>query len=114
MNKTILSVENLTKIYEDKKNQSEVKALNNVNDELAKDNNGMFSAGTGTNAGDMINSVGGLNNGGGSGSEQLNTVMQQVLNELKLIKGFEEATAKNTKNIRSGNLANGGASATGN
>ena len=91
-----------------------VKALNNVNDELAKDNNGMFSAGTGTNAGDMINSVGGLNNGGGSGSEQLNTVMQQVLNELKLIKGFEEATAKNTKNIRSGNLANGGASATGN
>jgi len=31
MNKTILSVENLTKIYEDKKNQSEVKALNNVN-----------------------------------------------------------------------------------
>ena len=89
-------------------------ALNKVNDELAKDNNGMFSAGTGTNAGDMINSVGGLNNGGGAGSEQLNTIMNQVLAELRLIKGFEETTSKNTKNITSGNIAKSGASVTGN
>ena len=91
-----------------------VEALNKVNDELAKDNNGLFSSGTGTNAGDMINSVGGLNNGGGAGSEQLNTIMKQVLAELRLIKGFEEATAKNTKNITSGNIARSGASVTGN
>jgi hypothetical protein len=91
-----------------------VEALNKVNDELAKDNNGLFSSGTGTNAGDMINSVGGLNNGGGAGSEQLNTIMNQVLSELRLIKGFEEATAKNTKNITSGNIARSGASVTGN
>ena len=91
-----------------------VEALNKVNDELAKDNNGLFSSGTGTNAGDMINSVGGLNNGGGAGSEQLNTIMNQVLAELRLIKGFEEATAKNTKNITSGNIARSGASVTGN
>jgi len=91
-----------------------VVALNKVNDELAKDNNGMFSKGTGTNAGDMINSVGGLNNGGGAGSEQLNTIMNQVLAELRLIKGFEESTAKNTKNITSGNIAKSGASVTGN
>jgi hypothetical protein len=89
-------------------------ALNKVNDELAKDNNGYLSAGTGTNAGDMINSVGGLNNGGGAGSEQLNTIMNQVLAELRLIKGFEESTAKNTKNITSGNIAKSGASVTGN
>jgi hypothetical protein len=82
-------------------------ALNNVNDELAKDNNGMFSAGTGTNAGDMINSVSGLNNGGSAGSEQLNSTLGLVLNELRLIKGFEETTAKNTKNM-SGNIALGG------
>ena len=91
-----------------------VEVLNKVNDELAKDNNGMFSKGTGTNAGDMINSVGGLNNGGGAGSEQLNTIMNQVLAELRLIKGFEESTAKNTKNITSGNIAKSGASVTGN
>jgi len=89
-------------------------ALNKVNDELAKDNNGYLSAGTGTNAGDMINSVGGLNNGGGAGSEQLNTIMNQVLAELRLIKGFEETTSKNTKNITSGNIAKSGASVTGN
>ena len=82
-------------------------ALNKVNDELAKDNNGMFSAGTGTNAGDMINSVSGLNNGGSAGSEQLNSTLGLVLNELRLIKGFEETTAKNTKNM-SGNIALGG------
>ena len=43
-----------------------------------------LSAGTGTNAGDMINSVGGLNNGGGAGSEQLNTIMNQVLVRIEI------------------------------
>jgi hypothetical protein len=40
--------------------------------------------------------------------------MNQVLAELRLIKGFEESTAKNTKNITSGNIAKSGASVTGN
>jgi hypothetical protein len=91
-----------------------VVALNKVNDELAKDNNGMFSKGTGTNAGDMINSVGGLNNGGGAGSEQLNSTMQAILQKLEEIRVQEELTAKNTKNITSGNIAKSGASVTGN
>jgi len=85
-------------------------ALNKVNDELAKDNNGMLSKGTGTNAGDMINSVGGINNGGGGSSEKLNTTMQRVEQLLTDIRGFEEKTANNTKNISSSNIANGGVS----
>ena len=85
-----------------------VEVLEKVNDELSKDNNGIFASGTGTNAGDMINSVGGINNGGGASSQQLNSTMNQVLAELRLIKGFEETTAKNTKNITSGNIAQSG------
>ena len=87
-----------------------VLALNKVNDELAKDNNGLLSRGTGTNAGDMINSVGGLNNGGGGSSEKLNTTMQRVEQLLTEIKDFEKITANNTKNISSSNIANGGVS----
>ena len=81
-----------------------------MNDELAKDNNGLLSRGTGTNAGDMINSVGGLNNGGGGSSEKLNTTMQRVEQLLTEIKDFEKITANNTKNISSSNIANGGVS----
>ncbi len=87
-----------------------VEVLEKVNNELSKDNNGIFASGTGTNAGDMINSIGGLNNGGSGSSEQLNSTMQSILQKLEEIRVQEELTAKNTKNITGSNLARGNVS----
>ena len=87
-----------------------VKVLEKMNDELTKDNSwNPFSKGE--NAGSALAAGGGLpSTGGGSGSDQLNTTMQRVEQLLTEIKGFEEKTANNTKNISSSNIANGGVS----
>ncbi len=81
-----------------------------MNDELTKDNSwNPFSKGE--NAGSALAASGGLpSTGGGGGSDQLNTTMQRVEQLLTEIRGFEEKTANNTKNITSGNIANGGVS----
>jgi hypothetical protein len=87
-----------------------VKVLAKMNDELTKDNSwNPFSKGE--NAGSALAASGGLpSTGGGGGSDQLNTTMQRVEQLLTEIRGFEEKTANNTKNITSGNIANGGVS----
>lgn len=87
-----------------------VKVLAKMNDELTKDNSwNPFSKGE--NAGSALAASGGMpSTGSGGGSDQLNTTMQRVEQLLTEIRGFEEKTANNTKNITSGNIAAGGVS----
>ena len=56
--------------------------LERMNTELAKDNNGMFQRGTGTNAGTLVNALG---SGEGEGGNALNTEILAVLTEIKTI-----------------------------
>lgn len=54
-----------------------VEAMKELNGELSRDNNGTFTAGTGTNAGSVL---GGMSEGGtGEKLDQLNTLMTQML-----------------------------------
>lgn len=56
--------------------------LERMNTELSRDNNGMFSSGTGTNAGSVVDALG---SGEGNGNNQLNTEILAVLTEIKRI-----------------------------
>ena len=85
-----------------------VTVLKELNDELGKDTNGR-KAGKGENAGSVMSKVQSVG-GGGTGGEMLNNTMQQVLAVLSEIKGYEEKTANNTKNISSSNIAVSGVS----
>jgi hypothetical protein len=80
-----------------------VEVLGELNEELSRDNNG-WSAGTGTNAGDVMATAG---SGNGSGSDQLNNTMQRVEQVLTEIRDFDEEIKKNTSNITGSNLALG-------
>ena len=86
-----------------------VEVLGELNDELSKDNNG-WSAGTGTNAGDVMATAG---KGGGGNSDQLNNTMQQVLLVLNQMRDLDDKVEKNTRNIIGSNLAQGGVSKVG-
>ena len=57
-----------------------VEVLGKLNDELSKDNK--FGLGTGENAGSVLSKMGSI--GGSAGSEEVNSTLQLVLNELKL------------------------------
>jgi len=57
-----------------------VEVLGKLNDELSKDNK--FGLGTGENAGSVLSKMG--SSGGSAGSEEVNSTLQLVLNELKL------------------------------
>ena len=83
-----------------------VEVLGELNDELSKDNNG-WSAGTGTNAGDVMATAG---MGGGGNNDQLNNIMQQVLMVLNEMRDIDEDVERNTRNIIGSNLAQGGVS----
>jgi hypothetical protein len=86
-----------------------VEVLGELNDELSKDNNG-WSAGTGTNAGDVMATAG---KGGSGNSDQLNNTMQQVLLVLNQMRDLDNKVEKNTRNIIGSNLAQGGVSKVG-
>ena len=83
-----------------------VEVLGELNEELSKDNNG-WSAGTGTNAGDVMATAG---MGGGGNNDQLNNIMQQVLMVLNEMRDIDEDVERNTRNIIGSNLAQGGVS----
>jgi hypothetical protein len=57
-----------------------VEVLGKLNDELSKDNK--YGPGTGENAGSVLSKMGSI--GGSAGSEEVNSTLQLVLNELKL------------------------------
>jgi Sec7-like guanine-nucleotide exchange factor len=85
-----------------------VETLSNLNEELSKDNDTLFTSRA--DAGELLNGISMSTSGTNQSSQQLNSTMQQVLAVLSDIKDFEERTANNTKNIQSSNLARGGVS----
>ena len=85
-----------------------VETLSNLNEELSKDNDTLFTSRA--DAGELLNGISMSTSGTNQGSQQLNSTMQQVLAVLSDIKDFEERTANNTRNIQSSNLARGGVS----
>ena len=89
-----------------------VEVLGDLNEQLSKDNNGMFSAGTGANAGSVMSSMQSVS-GGGSSNDQLNSIMGQVLLVLNQMRDLDNKVEKNTRNIIGSNLAQGGVSKVG-
>ena len=85
-----------------------VETLSNLNEELSKDNDTLFTSRA--DAGELLNGISMSTSGTNQSSQQLNSTMQQVLAVLSDIKDFEERTANNTKNIQSSNIARGGVS----
>ena len=89
-----------------------VEVLGDLNEQLSKDNNGMFSAGTGANAGSVMSSMQSVS-GGSSSNDQLNSIMGQVLLVLNQMRDLDDKVEKNTRNIIGSNLAQGGVSKVG-
>ena len=87
-----------------------VEVLSDLNEELGRDNNGMFTSGTGENAGSVMSSMNTAGSGGGVGGDQLNNIMNQVLLVLTEIRDLDEDVERNTRNIIGSNLAQGGVS----
>jgi len=87
-----------------------VEVLGDLNEELGKDNNGMFTSGTGENAGSVMSQMNTTGSGGGVGGDQLNNIMNQVLLVLNEIRDLDEDVERNTRNIIGSNLAQGGVS----
>lgn len=87
-----------------------VEVLGELNDELGKDNNGMFTSGTGENAGSVMSRMDAAGSGGGASNNQLNTIMNQVLAVLHEMRDIDEDVERNTRNIIGSNLAQGGVS----
>jgi hypothetical protein len=77
-----------------------VEVLGELNSELSKDNNGMFSSGTGTNAGSVVDAMGSVSNSGMSSgtAERLNTTLRSILLVLEESRGYHESTSKALKN----------------
>jgi len=87
-----------------------VEVLGDLNTELGKDNNGMFTSGTGENAGSVMSQMNTTSTSGGVGGDQLNNIMNQVLLVLNEIRDLDEDVERNTRNIIGSNLAQGGVS----
>ena len=83
--------------------QKLVEVLGELNDELSKDNNGMFTSGTGTNAGSVVDAIGSSTGSGMSQetADRLNTTLRQVLAVLEESRDYHKDTAKG---IKSGDL----------
>ena len=87
-----------------------VEVLGDLNEELGRDNNGMFTSGTGENAGSVMSQMNTTGSGGRVGGDQLNNIMNQVLLVLNEIRDLDEDVERNTRNIIGSNLAQGGVS----
>lgn len=89
-----------------------VEKLEDLNEQLSKDNNG-WSAGTGTNAGDVLGQIGAATSGTSEGTQQLNTTMQQILMILTEMRDINEDIESNTGNMVGANIAQGSVSVIG-
>jgi hypothetical protein len=85
-----------------------VDKLEDLNDELSKDNNGRFTPGTGINAGSILGSA--ATTSSNDNTQQLNTIMQQILLVLTEMRDISEDIEDNTGNMVGNNIAQGGVS----
>ena len=87
-----------------------VEVLERVNEVLAEDNKGLFGGGTGVSAADALSQIGTATSGTSTGTQQLNSTMQQVLVLLTEMRDLDIGVERNTRNIIGSNLAQGGVS----
>ena len=89
-----------------------VDVLGRLNETLAEDNTGMFGGGTGVAAADVLGQINSATQGGTQASQQLNTLMSEMLVVLQEMRDYDEQIEKNTKRTVGGsNLASGQISA---
>jgi len=78
-----------------------VETLQDLNEELSKDNNG-WSPGSGTNAGDVMGQISASTSGTSAGTQQLNSTMQQVLVLLEEMRDLDIKVERNTADAAMG------------
>ena len=81
--------------------QDLVDTLGDLNKELSKDNNGMFTAGTGTNAGSVMSQTSSTP-ASNAGTGQLNSTMQEVLKLLQEMRDLDIKVERNTADAAMG------------
>jgi hypothetical protein len=81
--------------------QALVDTLGDLNKELSKDNNGMFTAGTGTNAGSVMSQTSSTP-ASNAGTGQLNSTMQEVLKLLQEMRDLDIKVERNTADAAMG------------
>ena len=85
-----------------------VNVLDRLNETLAEDNQGMFGGGTGVSAADALNTISTASVGNQQGTQQLNSVMAELLAVMTEVRDFDEQIEKNTKRNQGGyNIASG-------
>ena len=72
-----------------------VELLEDMNKELSKDNNGMFTKGTGTNAGSALNAIAESGSGGGELSSSMLAILQEIRDVNKQSRKALEDIARN-------------------
>ena len=85
-----------------------VEALSNLNEELSKDNDTMFTSRA--DAGELLSGISASSSGSNQGTQQLNSTMQQVLELLREMRDLDVDVERNTRNIIGSNLAQGSVS----
>ncbi len=104
--KTGLDV-NAVKSYSDAMEQL-VEVLGRLNTVLAEDNVGMFGGGTGVAAADALSQISTASQGSAQGTQQLNSIMSELLAVISEVRDIDEQIEKNTKYANRGtNIANG-------
>ena len=85
-----------------------VEVLGRLNTVLAEDNSGLFGSGTGVAAADALSQISTASQGNAQGTQQLNTIMNELLAIMTEVRDFDEQIEKNTKYANRGtNIANG-------
>ena len=104
--KTGLDV-NAVKSYSDAMEEL-VEVLGRLNTVLAEDNSGLFGSGTGVAAADALSQISTASQGNAQGTQQLNSIMNELLAVMSEVRDFDEQIEKNTKYANRGtNIANG-------
>ena len=88
-----------------------VDVLGRLNETLAEDNTGLFGGGTGVAAADVLGQISTASQGSAQGTQQLNSIMTELLAVMTEVRDFDEQIEKNTKYNTGTNIAAGRISA---
>jgi hypothetical protein len=88
-----------------------VDVLGRLNQTLAEDNTGLFGGGTGVAAADVLGQISTASQGSAQGTQQLNSIMTELLAVMTEVRDFDEQIEKNTKYNTGTNIAAGRISA---
>jgi len=88
-----------------------VDVLGRLNKTLAEDNTGFLGGGTGVAAADVLGQISTASQGSAQGTQQLNSIMTELLAVMTEVRDFDEQIEKNTKYNTGTNIAAGRISA---